>query len=863
MSSFKFSGLIIAVFEKLPDDPFEVVVKFLKLLRNIVLNYSISKTTKTNLFNERTCKFLTVFYFHRLEEENVMPFTSEERNKLKMALHNFMIPLCSDRKHGVIFTSADNKMNSGKLRNMHVFKILKTIPYPWQLEEGRELIIHILKACPDVMILFTEFTSNHSIPRENLGFSSLMKFYVMYIEDKEPWEYVDSILEKDLQGKKEIFVPFLNKGKLSSMIKSNSLILIHLGFLYLNTCIKKAKEIRDFISSKPHLDENNKKLFQDKIIKSVENLVFTPNKIKLLWNEVLNKEYEILPWFEEECPSKYILLLDMSEYLYRYIELFGYNLGRSKLSPLRMLQTESFSPANVEYKIVANLLKILILAQKEHNFEAFGFSRSKIKQEEDVKLDENFFICLVNLYTKYSLSSSDNDDSLKIEIRELCFQLLKASVENWGLSEYCQNYVDIWLNNINGRNQSDCSNFFAKVVSKTVSNFFSYLDIMTNLSAGSEETEFYSQINVLDYVNQMDPSIEIGDNEDINLKSIVIPFSCLILGAVDVLKEDNNDNILSYFMNVVEDYVHRIDAPSVLSSYLLERNILIGETKKYLSYWISKQPVTVTLSSEKNLSFHLKLIFISEASPQQLQSPLLDNLENNILDCTQLDGLCRQVYSYIQSEFKSFQRDNDKRKLKYFLKIFKKLIHITQKEPFKFLQLFEYLINHPFTIRNYVPFSSAILYKDLENLVLQVVLEKYTELHKFIKPFMEKFISCLSNTVEDERLSESLSVFFKHYTNLCYNDIEKIILSLLKRDTETFTEWFINIVKEIFKILKYVSSQHCQASNDVTIEVIKSMINLARHLKSSEIDINYFNLLSDYAAVNFKPEIASKFSYGE
>ncbi|KAB7499104.1 Nucleolar pre-ribosomal-associated protein 1 [Armadillidium nasatum] len=860
------SGLITSVFEKLLDDPFEVVVKFLKLLRNVVLNSNISKTTKIKLFNEKTCKFLTIFYFYQSEKETELPFTAEERNKLRMTLHSFMISLCSDLKHGIIFKDADHKMNSGKHRNMLVYKILKTIQYPWQLEEGRELIVRILKACPDILGLFMEFTSNYFIPRENYGFSSLIKLCIMFIEDKEPWEYVDSRFGNDLHNKNIIFTPFLNKRKISSMIKSNSLILTHLGLLLLNTCMKKAKEIQDFISRKPHIDEDNKKRFQNIIFQSVENLGYNTSKIFLLWYEIVKQEYEILPWFKEECPSKYILLLDMSEFLHRYVELFGYNIVRLKFNPLKMLQTESNFPTddlNVKYKIVANLLKILILAQKENHFEAFGFSLNKMEQEEDVKIDENFFSCLVNLYSDDSLASSDCNDSLKTEIKKLCFQLLKTSVDNWGLSEYCQNYVEIWLNNINSKNQSDCSKFFAKVVSQTISSFFSYLDIMTNLSAELEDAKSYSQINILDYVSQMDPSIEIGDNEDINPRSIVIPFSCLILGAVDVLKEDNNDNILYYFMNVVEDYIHRIDTPSVLSTYLLERNILIGDTKNYLCYLVNKQPVSTAIFSE-DLSSHFKLIFISESSPQKLKSPLLDSLENSIHDCIQIDNLCRQVFSYIQSEFKSFQNDNDKRKLKYFLKIFKKLIHLTQKEPFNYLQLFEYLINHSFTIHNYQPFSSfTLLYKDIENLILQIVLEKYPELHRFVEPFMEKLISHLNISVEDERLATSLSVYFKNYTNLCYNDIEKIILSLLKRNADSFTESFINIISEILKLLKYFSSLHYKPSENVTVEIIKKMIYLARHLKSSKMDFKFLNLLSDYVLDIFTPEIASNFVYDD
>ncbi|RXG58363.1 Nucleolar pre-ribosomal-associated protein 1 [Armadillidium vulgare] len=860
------SGLITSVFEKLLDDPFEVVVKFLKLLRNVVLNPHISKTTKIKLFNEKTCKFLTIFYFYQSEKETELPFTSEEINKLRMTLHSFMITLCSDLKHGIIFKDADHKMNSGKHRNMLVYKILKTIQYPWQLEEGRELIVRILKACPDVLGLFIEFTNNYFIPRENYGFSSLIKLCIMFIEDKEPWEYVDSRFGNELHNKSIIFTPFLNKRKISSMIKSNSLILAHLGLLLLNTCMKKAKEIHDFIIRKPHIDEDNKKRFQNNIFQSVENLGYNTSKIFLLWYEVVKQDYEILPWFKEECPSKYILLLDMSEFLHRYVELFGYNIVRLKFNPLKMLQTESNFPAddlNVKYKIVANLLKILILAQKENHFEAFGFSLNKIEQEEDVKIDENFFSCLVNLYSDDSLSSSDCNDSLKTEIKKLCFQLLKTSVDNWGLSEYCQNYVEIWLNNINSKNQRDCSKFFAKVVSQTISSFFSYLDIMTNLSAELEDAKSYSQINILDYVNQMDPSIEIGDNEDINPRSIVIPFSCLILGAVDVLKEDNNDNILYYFMNVVEDYIHRIDTPSVLSTYLLERNILIGDTKNYLSYWVNKQPISTTNFSE-DLSSHFKFIFIGESSTQKLKLPLLDSLESSIHDYTQIDNLCRQVFSYIQSEFKSFQIDNDKRKLKYFLKIFKKLIHVTQKEPFNYLQLFEHLINHSFTIHNYQPFSSfTLLYKDIESLILQVVLEKYTELHRFVEPFMEKLISHLNISVEDERLAASLSVYFKNYTNLCYNDIEKILLSLLKRNSDSFTECFINIISELLKLLKYFSNLHYKPSENVTVEIIKKMIYLARHLKSSKMDFKFLNLLSDYVSANFTPEIASNFVYDD
>ncbi|XP_078699262.1 nucleolar pre-ribosomal-associated protein 1-like isoform X2 [Branchiostoma floridae x Branchiostoma belcheri] len=157
----QYKDLMRSIFKNLPGDHLSTIQLLLTTLRDMVVRSDfVSKTAKIHLFTNQALHQLTLLYnwtgrvdisFSPGDKETSEGQQRKEGRRLvRQLVHSFLLELCCDFRNGINFH--DKTLGtSGKNMNQVLHKFLLDLRQANRDPLMAELVVHVLKACPDLV----------------------------------------------------------------------------------------------------------------------------------------------------------------------------------------------------------------------------------------------------------------------------------------------------------------------------------------------------------------------------------------------------------------------------------------------------------------------------------------------------------------------------------------------------------------------------------------------------------------------------------------------------------------------------------------------------------------------------------------
>ncbi|XP_035477550.2 nucleolar pre-ribosomal-associated protein 1 isoform X1 [Scophthalmus maximus] len=173
-------GQIVELKELLPEilstglkeDRMSLVNLILSTLKTrVLLNKALSKTQKVRFFTPAVLANIASLYkwngiVDATTDDNRMVENSEQAgiSVVRELAHSFLLDLCCSRKHGIIFHDASFG-TAGRAGNIVLLQFLVGLKQATEDELVAELVVNILKACPDILARYFKETQYSYTPR--------------------------------------------------------------------------------------------------------------------------------------------------------------------------------------------------------------------------------------------------------------------------------------------------------------------------------------------------------------------------------------------------------------------------------------------------------------------------------------------------------------------------------------------------------------------------------------------------------------------------------------------------------------------------------------------------------------------------
>lgn len=129
-------------------DSFEIIkIIFTSLTKQVLISHTFSKPEKLKIFTDLVIKsILKLYEWKGPHRTNLYAFNEEDQKSVINIAHQFLLLLLTSKKHGIVF-----KALSEKRQNLRQMQVIVWFKYMWQHEFPSELVIEIVRACPDLM----------------------------------------------------------------------------------------------------------------------------------------------------------------------------------------------------------------------------------------------------------------------------------------------------------------------------------------------------------------------------------------------------------------------------------------------------------------------------------------------------------------------------------------------------------------------------------------------------------------------------------------------------------------------------------------------------------------------------------------
>lgn len=845
-----FPDILPAIFPGLMWDPCERVINVLKVMHeSVLLNPNVSKTMKVDLFTPSTTRPLIELYnwmgpMGRLAKDKsiqemgneIQEDIQKERIQIREVLHKFMLTLCSSVKHGIIFKE---KTQEGQIKsnNWYVYKIVSNMKTPWESSEGRQLMSHILCACPDLLKPYLSSLKDFLSPRPTEAFTSLVEMLIEITVHQVPWKREDT---KGIGGVLARLLPLpLNQQFFLSLVQSCYSTVRHSGLRLIHAILSKTKETKENIIENDVLSQEIKQLTCKKLVDTVFKVFRIGDTILHCWNVASGQETpdgrsdrECTTLTETAHPvPKVNELLIIAKIMTLYTELVPNQTILEDLNPVEMLQIVKALPAeggNSRAKLELQVLCLGFLSGSKHSQEIAVHSTMVVK-DQNQQMEKNILYQLISTYAQTKKEFMMDDDPLMLSVTDKCLNILSNSLSKLGLSSHYGGNIKFWLRHISGNSGVKLSVFVTQVIQKTVSSLSQYTDFLVEMGAKHNlHTSIHGQI--YSFITELE-TMEVIDSEDVSALSFSMPFSHLVLGAIDLLVTEPDTEYIQYFSNVINDYLHSLNDIGFIAEILLQNeNILTSDLQEYLkclfreSYPnVKKAPV---LTENAHLSEILKYLFMTH-DWSSVEKLLEKNRLKEAIEKKDLELVVLQLLLYIHLE------SDSKRKGTKFVKRYThilKNIHTVLEEDCNDKsaeQVTRIVLEHPRMLDSYQPFSlkkSSIT--ELAQEFVELALDKYPTLAPKTHSYFDKLVKDILTQVTKKDISvdfwNPVAPFISSKNTLVsYEEVEQLLIICFK--APCFSSNSQNtLVHELIKLLlKTTSAKRKPTTQSVQLMLTK------------------------------------------
>uniref|UniRef100_A0A674JXR4 URB1 ribosome biogenesis homolog n=1 Tax=Terrapene triunguis TaxID=2587831 RepID=A0A674JXR4_9SAUR len=571
----------------------------------VVQNKSISKTQKVRFFTVEVLSHIASLYrwngITDVSTEDVkITQDPEEAGKVMVRelVHNFLMDLCCSLKHGINFY--DRSLGtSGRGGNLVLLRFLLNLKTATEDEMVADLMVNILKVCPDLLNKYFKETQYSFIPRlkstwlDNIKL--LKKIYEAQPEISNSFKTAEFIpLPRLLSMVMVTTLPVVcNKTMFTQGLNLPSKTVKHTILSLMSTILRRAlKNIEHCLNEEvwqkseiytPLMMQEFVQLYREALSKLLPDM----NSIVAVWQSLLKQERE---QHDGERREDTISTEEEMTEITETNEQHGSDDAETTLLKAVLLQVICLCQKVVPHLVAqsnfdfSKLLKGIVTEKGlreeippvlQHHIlkvalelpaNKFAWFRD-VSETEKVRGERSVFYLLMKMFV------TSNHSQLKTSTKQLIIKVLHDS----GVFEYTWKELVLWLEHLDNTiedKKEAVIQFLERILMKLVTNPYPYTDKAADLV---QEASML-QVNLF--------------KQDVDSVSIPISHIDDVLDMVDVLVEGSEglDEEIGFSLN--EDMIlHTFPFSAVVPAALEARNKLLLQTENemgtYLEYLVA------------------------------------------------------------------------------------------------------------------------------------------------------------------------------------------------------------------------------------------------------------------------------------
>ncbi|NXJ61965.1 NPA1P protein, partial [Rostratula benghalensis] len=609
---------------EIKEDKVSTVNLLLSTLRTkVVQNKSITKTQKVRFFTAEVLIHVASLYRWNgitdvSPEDLKVTQGSEEVGKMMVRelVHNFLMDVCCSLKHGITFYDP-SLGTSGKGGNVVLLRFLLGLKTATEDEMVADLMVNILKVCPDLLNRYFKETQYSFVPRlksawmDNLKL--LKKIYEAQPEISNSFKTSEFIpLPRLLSMVMVTTVPAVcNKIMFTQGLNLPSVVVKHSILSLVSMVLRRAlKNIEHCLSEETWQKSEIYTLsmmqeFVQLYREAVSKLLPDMNNIVAAWQSLLKQGKENQDGQQEKSDvstakamtetgevaeqhgsddaETLFLKAALLQVICLYQKVVPHLVARSNFDFSKLLKgivTEKGLREEVPPVLQHHILKVAL----ELPANKFAWFRVQdVSETEKVSGEKSVFYLLMKMFV------TSNHSHLKISTKKLIIKVLRDS----GVFEYTWKELSIWLEHLDNTKEDKKEaviQFLERILLKLVTNPYPYTDkaadlvqeasvLHVNMLKQDSDNVSIPISHIDDVLDMVDVLIEGSDgldeeigltlNEDMIIQTF--PFSAVVPAALEgrnvLLLHNENEtgaHIVEYLVAVFTDLLHSQREPLAL-----------------------------------------------------------------------------------------------------------------------------------------------------------------------------------------------------------------------------------------------------------------------------------------------------------
>uniref|UniRef100_A0A8C2SXU5 URB1 ribosome biogenesis homolog n=1 Tax=Coturnix japonica TaxID=93934 RepID=A0A8C2SXU5_COTJA len=601
------------------EDKVSTVNLLLSMLKTkVVQNRSITKTQKVRFFTAEVLNHVASLY----RWNGITDVSSEEVGKamVRELVHNFLKELCCSLKHGITFYDP-SLGTSGRGGNIVLLRFLLGLKTATEDELVADLVVNILKVCPDLLNRYFKETQYSFVPRVKSAWMDnmklLKKIYEAQPEISNSFKTPEFIpLPRLLSMVMVTTLPAVcNKAMFTQGLNLPSKAVKHSILSLVSSILKRAlKNIEYCLNEETWRKSEIYSLsvmqeFVQLYREAISKLLPDMNNIVAVWQSLLKQGKENQDGQEEKSSDDaetLFLKAALLQVICLYQRVVPHLVARSNFDFSKLLKgivTEQGLREEVPHVLQYHVLKV-----------ALELPANKFAWFRKAAGEKSVFYLLMKMFV------TSKHSHLKISTKKLIVKVLHDS----GVFEYTWKELSIWLEHLDNTKEDQKEaviQFLERILLKLVTNPYPYTDKAADLvqEASMLQVNMFKQdsdnvsipiSHIDDVLDMVDVLVEGSDGLDeeigftLNEDTVIqtFPFSAVVPAALEARNKLllQTENETEYLVGVFTDLLHsQRDALALclmfqlydkdLQSLKVSKYPQLYQFNQYYNLWIPQQ----------------------------------------------------------------------------------------------------------------------------------------------------------------------------------------------------------------------------------------------------------------------------------
>ncbi|NXG57504.1 NPA1P protein, partial [Hemiprocne comata] len=640
---------------EIKEDRVSTVNLLISTLRSkVVQNKNITKTQKVRFFTAEVLIHIASLYrwngITDVSPEDVkVTDCSEEVGKIMVRelVHNFLMDLCCSLKHGITFYDP-SLATSGKGGNVVLLRFLLGLKTATEDEMVADLMVNILKVCPDLLNRYFKETQYSFVPRLKSAWMDnmklLKKIYEAQPEISNSFKTLEFIpLPRLLSMVMVTTVPAVcNKIMFTQGLNLPSTVVKHSILSLVSMVLRRALKNVEYCLNEETWQKSEiytlsmMQEFVQLYREAISKLLPDMNNIVAVWQSLLKQgreHHDDQKQKKEASDDAETLFLKAAllQVICLYQKVVPHLVARSNFDFSKLLKgivTEKGLREEVPPVLQHHILKVAL----ELPANKFAWFRVQdISETEKVSGEKSVFYLLMKMFV------TSNHSHLKISTKKLIIKVLRDS----GVFEYTWKELAVWLEHLDNTKEDKKEaviQFLERILLKLVTNPYPYTDKAADLvqEASMLQVNMFKQdsdnvsipiSHIDDVLDMVDVLVEGSDgldeeigftlNEDMVIQTF--PFSAIVPAALEarntlLLRTGNGTgaHIVDYLIAVFIDLLHSQREPLALclmfqlydkdlQSLKVSEYPQLYQFNQYYKLWIPQQSQELVFKKHKEV----------------------------------------------------------------------------------------------------------------------------------------------------------------------------------------------------------------------------------------------------------------------